>query len=380
MKTLFRAVLCAAFVCGFARASQAQAGAAEPWSFGLAVNGSYEGNALFAASEGEEEFSHSVSANLARGWTLRRGSASLTGSASQFFYRKTTSLNDFRYNAAGSLSHALTRRLMWSGSGAVSSGLARDAELLTDAGLVLPSVSTRSSSSSSMFSYALTRRSQLSWSLSQAGVGFSSGLFRGGTSLTSVLSYGRQVGRSQTIGITQDYARSFSGDESTTIQGVSGTWSGTMTGDWTAHASVGVRPYSVPDEDGNRFTTGISAGVSKPVRPGQTMGVNYDRTVTQTFGVDTGNHLVQSVSGNYSIALTRTLSTSFAGTYSKSHNPLSPDQGLEGQTASASLAYRVTPSLALSISSAMYSRALSGSDRATSYNTGVSLSYGTSWR
>ena len=381
MNTLFRVVLCAAaFTVGFARPSQAQTpGGGEPWSFGMAVNGSYEGNALFAASEGEEEFSHAVSASLGRSWTLRRGSANLTGNASQFFYRKSTSLNDLRFNASGGLSHAITRRLQWSGSSQVSSGLARDSEVLIDAGLVLPSVSTRSSSSSSMFSYALTRRSQLTWSLSQSGVGFSSGVFQGGSSLTSALSWARQVGRSQTIGVTQDYSRTFQGDESTTIQGVAGTWSGTL-GSWTAHSSLGVRPYSVPGEEGNRFTMGISAGVTKPVRPGQTMGVTYDRSVTQTFGVDTGNHLVQSVSGNYSVALTRTLSTSFSGSFSRSHNPLDPERGLEGQTGSGSLTYRVTPSLGVSVSSSVYSRMQRGSERATSYNTSVSLSYGVNWR
>jgi hypothetical protein len=380
MKTLSRAMLCVAFVGGAVTTSQAQtAGGAEPWTFSVGVNGSYEGNALFAASEGEEEFSHSVSANLGRSWTLRRGSANLTGSASQFFYRKSTSLNDFRFNAGGGLTHAITRRLTWSGSSQLSSGLARDSEVLIDAGLVLPSVSTRTSSSSSMFSYALTRRSQLTWSLSQSGVGFSSGAFQGGSSLTSALSWTRQVGRSQTFGVTQDYSRSFQDENSTTIQGLSGTWSGGI-GSWTAHASIGVRPYSVPTEDALRFTTGISAGVTKPVRPGQTVGVTYDRTVTQTFGVDTGNHLVQSVSGNYSIALTRALSTSFSGTYSRSHNPVTPERGLEGQTGSASLSYRVTPSLALSVSSSLYSRMLSGADRATSYNTSVALSYGVSWR
>ena len=380
MKTLSRVVLSAAFGCCFAAVSQAQiAGGAEPWSFGVGVNGSYEGNALFAASEGEEEFSHAVSASLGRAWALRRGSANLTGNASQFFYRKSTSLNDLRFNASGGLTHAITRRLQWSGTSQVSSGLARDSEVLIGAGLVLPSVSTRSSSSSSMFTYALSRQSQLTWSLSQSGVGFSSGAFQGGSSLTSALSWSRQVGRSQTLGVTQDYTRTFQGDQSTTIQGLAGTWSGTV-GSWTAHASLGLRPYSVPGEDGNRFTTGIAAGVTKPVRPGQTMGVTYDRSITQTFGVDAGNHLMQSVSGNYSITLTRLLSTSFSGSYSRSRSPLERERGLEGQTGSASLTYRVTPSLGLSVSSSVYSRMVRGAERATSYNTSVALTYGLTWR
>jgi hypothetical protein len=381
MKLSARVFLCSVCLCLLAPAAHAQTttGSADVWSFNVGLNGSYEGNALFVGPEENEEFSHAVQANLSRNFTLRRGSANLVLSGNQYFYRESTSLNDFRYNVGGGLSHALTRRLQWAGNTNLSSGLARDSEVLTEAGLVLPSVSTRTSSSSSMFSYALSRRSQISWTVSQAGVGFSSGLFQGGSTLSSMVSWSRQVGRSQTLGISQDYGRTFTDAASTSVHGVFGTWSGTV-GTWTAHANVGVRPFSVPEEDGLRFTLGMSAGLTKPVRPGQSMGITYDRTISPTFGIDTGNHLLQAVTGNYTIALTRNVSTAFGGSYSRGSNPVTPDRRVEGQTGTASLTYRMTQQLGLMFATSLYSRKVPDAERATSYNMMTSLTYGFTWR
>jgi hypothetical protein len=379
MKMFVRAILGAALLCGCAGAAAAQTTGGDPWSFNVGVNGSYEGNALFVGPEEDEEFSHSVQANLSRNWTLRRGGANLTASGNQFFYRKSTSLNDFRYNAGGGLSYALTRRLQWSGSSVLTSGLARDAEVLTDLGLVLPSVTTRTSSSSSMFAYALSRRSQVSWTVSQAGVGFSSGLFQGGSTLSSAVSWSRQVGRSQTLGVSQNYGRTFSDEVNTSVHGVFGTWSGTA-GTWTAHTSLGVNPFTVPDEDGLRYSFGMSAGLTKPLRPGQTMGITYDRSITPTFGIDTGNHLLQALTGNYSIALSRNLSTAFGGSYSRGSNPVTPERRITGQTGTASVTYRVTSQLGVMFATSLYSRTLPEAERVTSYNMMPSLTYGLTWR
>jgi hypothetical protein len=383
MKLFARVIMCAACVLSLAPAVHAQTtatgAAGDPWSFSVGLNGAYEGNALFVGPDQEEEFSHSVAANLGRNWVLRRGSAQLGASASQYFYRETTSLNDFRYNVGGSFSHAITRRLTWSLGSNVSSGLARDAEVLIESGVVLPSVETRTSSSSSNLSYALSRRSQLGWSVSQTGVGFSSGLFQGGSTLGSVLSWTHGVGRSQSLGLSYDYSRAFIDDlDTTTVQGLSGTWSG-IVGTWTAHASAGVRPYTVPEESGYRFSFGMNAGLTKPLRPGETIGVNYDRSVTSTFGLDAGNNLVQSLSGNYSRALTRSLGASVSGSYSLSSDPVTELES-RGQTAAASLSYRVTPRLGVSVSTSFYSYTIPASERVSSYNMTTGLTYGFSWR
>ena len=379
MKAVLRAFLGIGFVCGFALSAQAQSasGATNPWTFSTSVAGAYEGNALFVGPEGDEEFSHNVQAGIGRNWTLRRGAVNLFGSANQYFYRKSTSLNDFRYNVGGGASHAVTRRLTWNGSTTMTSGLARDAAVLTTAGLVLPSVETRTSASSSVLAYALSRQQQLNWTVSQSGVGFSSGLFKGGSQLTSVLAWSHQVGKSQAVGISQDYSRTFADGVNTNIYGIFGTWSRTA-GEWTAHTSAGLRPYSIPGE-GYHFTWGLSAGITKPVRPGQVLGITYDRSVTQTYGLSSGNHLLNSVSGSYGFALTRRMFTSFGASYLRSSEPVILDENSTGQTGTASLTYRLGSRVGIGFSSSIYSRTFPATERVTSYNMMTSLTYGTTW-
>ncbi len=354
----------------------------EPWMLFLGVNGSYEGNALFTGStEGSTEFANQVVGTLTRSWKLRRGGASLGVSGNQIFYGETASLNDFRYSATGALSHMITRRLTWSGQGSITSGLARDSKVLSDAGLVLPSGTTRTSSSASVFTYLLTPKAQLSWGLAESGVGFDSAFFRGGgTNLSSTINLSRQVGKSQNIGIIQEYSRTFSDVQSSDVYGVLGSWSIMAGRGWMAFASGGVRPYSLPDNGGYQVSTALAVGVTKPVRPGQIVGVTYSKSIGQTFGLTPTNNLVDSISGNYSAALRRNLSASVSGIYTRGQNPVPPNETVTGEVFQGSLAYRVLQNLAVSIGTAVYSRVEEPSSRVTSTTTFLNVSYVTTWR
>jgi hypothetical protein len=352
----------------------------EPWSFALGANGAYEGNALFTGPSEDKQFSHSLYASLGRSWRLRRGDAQFGLTATQAFYQDTASLNDFRYSLVGGLGHKITRRLTWSGNVSLSSGLARDSQVLTDDGIVLPSTTTaRTSTGASTFSYALTRESNLSWSLTTSGVGFSAAAFNGGTQLTTTGTYSRSVGRSQTVGASVDYSRSFDADLSSDVYGVFGTWSYSTTGGWVVTASGGVRPYSVPTENALRLTSAFAGGVTKPVRRNQTIGVMYSKSVEQTFGVNRANNLVQSVTANYGITLRRNLTASFAGTLAQSQDPQDADLSVLGQVAQGSLSYQVLRNLSISFGSSYYSRGVSSADRVTSTSTSLAVSYNTSW-
>ncbi len=345
----------------------------------MGVNGSYEGNALFTGPDEDSELSHSVGASLGRAWRLRRGAAGMSVSATQPFYQESTSLNDFRYSASGSLTHLITRRLSWSGTGSISSGLARDSDVLNDSGLVLPSDTVRSSGASSSFNYALSSKSQLGWTVSQSGVGFTSVVFQNGTTLTSTLSWTHNVGKSQSLGVTQDYSRMFSEAAPSTVYGVLGTWSIAAGGGWTAYAAAGVRPYSVPGE-GFRASLGLNAGVTKPVRPGQVVGITYSRSIEQSFGLSPGNNLVDNLSGNYSIALRSNLSASVSGILAIAKDPVQPDRFVTGQLGQASLSYRLLQNLALSGGASFYRRKDEIEGRVTSSSTYIGLSYVTTWR
>ncbi len=349
-----------------------------PWTLSLGVGASYETNALFTPLNPIDDYSNRLNGGISRSWRLRRGGASFFGTASQVFYKDVSSLDGLRYDLGGTFSHALTRRLQWAGSGTVSSGLARDARPLTDTGVLLPSVTTRSSSASSAFSYALSRDSQIDWTLAETGVGFASSTLNGGTSVTSTASWTTRVGRSQTIGATQDYSRTFRENDATDIYGFLGTWALT-TGQWTVYASGGLRPYTVPLLDGFRFSGAFAAGVTKPVRQNQTVGISYSHNVEQTFAVAAPTRLLDTVSGNYSIALLTNLTASVSGTYTHGKSTLFPELKTNAQIAGATLDFRPFRHLSISGSATYYSRLEEPIARVTGTTTIVSANYVTSW-
>jgi hypothetical protein len=372
--------VCGVILCTLAHPAYAQeAGKQDPWSMNVSLSGSYEGNALFTGPNGDEEFSHQVQATLGRAWLLKRGSARLSFGGAQPFYNKSTSLNDFTYNVGSGLSFALTRRLAWTGSANLSSGFARDSKELIDAGLVLPSVTVRSGSSSSTFGYLLTRRTTLSWTVNQSGVGFSSVLFSGGSTIGSTVGLSRKISHSQAISVTQQYQWTSVAGTGQGINGVMGTWQGSFGRDWSIHAGGGVSGYRVPAIDDFHASMTMTAGITKPLARGQSLSANYDRGVEQTYGLDAGNHLVDNVTGAYTLELTRNVSTNFSGTYSRGWNPLTPEVKIIGQVGNANISYQMTSKLRVGLGAAIYTRLAPPDGQITSYRMYTSLTYGTTW-
>jgi hypothetical protein len=352
----------------------------DPWSFGVGLNGSYEGNALFTGPEENEEFANQVFATIGRGWALRRGNANVFGNVQQSFFQKSVSLNDFRYTVGGSVNHPITRRLNWNATTMLQSGLARDSQLLTDAGLVLPSVTARTGTTTSTLDYALTKRSSLNWTLSQAGVGFGGGTpFTGGWSVGSVLGWNHLVGRSQAVGVTTDYRRTWDAFPET-IYGVNGTWSLFTPGGWSLTAFGGVRPYTVASLPGYQVTSSYGASFGRPLRPGQAIGVSYSKGVERTFGVDRSNHVLHNLGGNYVFTLPKGIGASVGAGYSRGNSPLTPDIFIIGQTAQASLGFPISRKFNVGFSSFFFTRQEEPAGRVRSYRSLVSLGYNTSWR
>ena len=350
-----------------------------PWSFSLSAGASYEGNALFtAAEEDNTEFAQHVTASLGRTWTLRRGSVGLAARADKPFYDESTGLNDLRYSFNGTLTYAFTPRLTWGASSEFSSSLAQESDVLIDAGLVLPSVTTRSTTSTSSLSYLLTRRSLLSWSFGGTGVDFASALFVAGSSLTSTVTWSHQVGARQSLGVSQEYQRTFAELTRANIVGFFGTWSLAGRGGWTAAASAGVRPYTVPLESGYRLAGAFNASIAKTVRLGQVLSVQYADTIEQTYGLDATNHLVHTLSGSYLMGLGRSVSATFGGSFSRGRNPVT-DAILLGGAGQASIGYRILDNLSLTVGSAVFSRTEQDRPRVVSYSTYVSLMYSGGW-
>jgi hypothetical protein len=353
----------------------------EPWSFSLGVNGSYEGNALFLGPSDDNELSHTVNASIGRSWRLRRGDAQLGATAIQPFYQDSTDLNDFRYSVIGGFGQAITRRLNWSGSFSVSSGLARDSQVLTDAGAVLPSTaSARTSTGSSVFSYALSPKAHVTWMVASSGVGFSSVAFNGGNIVNSAATYTRQVGNAQSLGATAEYVHTFSEDLSSNVYGLLGVWTLSAGRGWTISASAGVRPYDVPSEEGLRSSLALNAGVTKPLRRTQAIGVTYGKSVEQAFGLHESNNLVQTLTANYSMMLHPKVSASISGTLTQAKDPLNTDSSSIGQVAAGSIGYRILHNLGMSFGSSFYRRKIGSTEGSTSSTTYVSLTYNTTFR
>ena len=116
------------------------------------------------------------------------------------------------------------------------------------------------------------------------------------------------------------------------------------------------------------------------MRPGQVVGVMYSRTIEQAFGLSSANNLVDNVSGNYTVALRRNLTSTFSGTFTFAKDPLQPDRHVTGQVAQVALAYRFLEHLSLSGGTAVYSRVSDTEGRVTSTSTYLGLNYVTTWR
>jgi hypothetical protein len=298
----------------------------------------------------------------------------------QSFFQRSVSLNDFHYTVGGSINHPITRRLNWNATTNMQSGLARDSQLLTDAGLVLPSVTARTGTSTSTFDYAMSRRSTLSWTMTQAGAGFGGGApFTGGWAVGSVLGWSHLVGKSQTLGVTSDYRRTWDAFPET-IYGFMGTWSMFAPGGWMATAFGGVRPYTVRNLPNMQLTSTYGASFAKPLRPGQAIGVSYSKGVERTFGVDRSNHVLHNAGGNYNFTLPKGIGVSFGGGYSRGNNPLTPNITTIGETAQASIGFPISRKFNVGFSSSWYSRQEGPTPAVTSYRSLVSLAYNTSWR
>jgi hypothetical protein len=181
---------------------------AEPWSLSFGAGEVYDSNLNFSpgtGSGGAGEFGSQIYAGGSRTWTGRRGGGSLNGNAADSFYSHATDFNAFTYGVGASGSYQVTRRLTWTANDTLSSAYAQDTTLLTNAGLLLPKIIVRTNSATSAFSYALSPKSQIIWGLTTTAVGFASPQFAGATNVGTNFNFSRQLGTSQTLGISYDY-------------------------------------------------------------------------------------------------------------------------------------------------------------------------------
>ena len=360
--------------------TEEQRGAADtkPWSFSTSLAGSYNSNPMFTDGEAEADTATRAGVAVGRNWTMRRGDARLSVNFSRPFYHESTQLSELAYNVGGGVNYSLTKRLDWTFGSNVTSSLAQDAKIITDAGVLLPSVQATTGTVSTGLSYALNPRDTLSWSFSQQGVGFESTLFRGGQSIGTTVNLMRQVTRDNSLGVESTYSRSFTGEGTTQVQSYTGVWRSSIGESWTFFAKGGIRPYTIPGQAGWAVSPAVSAGISRIVREGQSVNVTYDRTIEQAFGLDR-THLVQTGAVTYSFAFNRRISGDFGGSYAYGTYPLLPDLKLIGELANAALSYRLISNIGMSLSGSYYRRTFRPDPPVSSWTVSFGVVYGNNW-
>jgi hypothetical protein len=360
--------------------------AAEPWSLTAGVNETYEDNVQLTA-EGTGSLGTAIHGGLARNWAVDRGRGNvrLSGDASQTFYRDVSGLDQFTYSANLGVNYAITRRLAWTLGDSVNQGYAQDATVLTDQGVVLPKVTTFTNAASTQLAYELSPRSQMQWALSTQRVLFETSDFASGSSFTTRLSYSHQIGRVQRVGISQDFTRwttpgttDTAGTTETNLA-LQATWQRPIGRDSGVTAAAGIQPYTASGTSGYNFSPTATVALNTHVRLTDIVSLSYSHLIEQAFGF---GHTYQSdnLSASYGVTLTRKLGADFAGSFGRSRDPIDPEIGFNGQTASASMKYALLRSLALSGSYSLFSRTEKPSPKVTSSRVLVSLTYGTTWR
>jgi hypothetical protein len=364
----------------FVQTAATAPGTSEPWSLSAGVDGTYEDNVQLT-SEGSGSLGSVIHGGLGRNWAVGRGRGDvrLNGDASQTFYRDVQGLNQFNYGGNIAINYAITRRLAWTLGDSVRQGYAQDAALLIDQGVVLPKVLTLTNVATTQLAYELSPRSQLQWGLSTQRAAFTASNFADGSQFETRLSYSHQVGRNQRIGILQDYQRSTTEGTTETHLSLQGTWQRPIGRDSGVTASGGIQPYTLSGVSGFNFAPTFTAAINTHVRQTDTVSLSYARTIEQAFGF---GHTYEShnVSASYALSLTRKLGLDLGGNYGRSRDPIDPEIGFTGKTASAALKYAVSRDLMVSGSYNLFSRTEQPTAAVTSSRMLVSLTYGKTWR
>jgi hypothetical protein len=379
IKRLLLAWICAMLVAATAT-PQTETTAAEPWSAQVGVTETYESNVQLT-SQGGGSLGSLVQGSLNRDWALHRGDLRMGGNLGRGFYREFPSLNYLFYGGSAALSYAITRRLSWTLNDTVSSSYAQDATLLTEAGVVLPKVQTRTYAGSNQFAYALSPSSQIQWGVSASRVAFDSSSFADGSSVGTRLSYSHQVGKSQFIGIAGDYQRQMTLGTVTNIQDLLGTWQRPIGKESGVSVAAGVQAFTLPGVSGYRFSPTGSASVHTRVRRNDTLALSYSNTVQQAFGY--GRYLENNnITGSYGLTVSPTFGVDFGYTYGQGSSPLPTAQDLKliGQTATVNIRYTVMRNLRVTGGYSHFTYIDQPSPTVTSYRLTFGLFYVATWR
>jgi hypothetical protein len=378
-----RLVLSCGLTLFLATGARAQAPApAEPWSLSLGAGEIYDSNLNFApgtGSGGRGEFGSQLYAGGSRTWTGRRSNVGVNGTAADSFYNHASSVSAFTYGLGASASYEVTRRLSWTANDTLSSAYAQDTTLLTNAGLILPKIIVRTNSATNAFSYALSPKSRIVWGLSTTAIGFASPQFAGATNVGTNLNFSRQLGTSQTLGISYDYQITNSSGVMGTVQALQGLWRRSIGQSMTIAVTGGVRPYTLPGLPGYRISPAVNASLSVPLGRVQSFVVSFDEGVETAIG-GIGTHETQGIFATYTLKASGRLILDLSGNYVRGIYPQIPGRHLDGRLATADVSYRVMNNLGVVVGGGYYLRSDTPGTPTRAYRASLSMAYRTAWR
>lgn len=334
-----------------ARAQSPESGKASPkggpagiWSLTLRLNQSWDSNVRFVAVEPESVFMNRLGAGLSRTWRGERGQLLISADGEGSVYHGASDLNRINYGGSLSGSHRASSRLEMSVVGGFSSAYGRDASVLVESGLLLPTTVIHTTTAGAGLAYRVSPGSTLTGRADFSRVDFREGDLQDGSSLAATTTWSRALGSQDTLSLSHVYQHTTSGDQTGRTHTLTAGWQRVLGRRLRFGGSVGVLRMSSENAAAKIRPQG-GASLSARFRKSN-VSAQYGRTVSQAFGFGR-DRLADLVSANYELEATRRLRLQASWSLSRSRDPFDPEFRLDATTGTAGWALEVARGLSL---------------------------------
>jgi hypothetical protein len=267
---------------------------------------------------------------------------------------------------------------LWEVGDTLTSSYAQDTTVLRDSGLLPPKLLTRLNTASSALRYDLSPRSQIRWLLTEQDVSFVSSQFRAASTFTTGVNVARQLSRSQTVGVTEEYQRTATRGGTGVQDSLLGTWQRTIGKNATVTATGGIRLYTLYGGTGFHSAPGGSIAFTARLRHDDSLGLRYERLIEQALGDAT--HFGDEVWAGYVLSLSNRLAIEASGNYDRGTFPLDPNHQRNAQTGTIATRFTLVRNLAVGVAYGLYTRVDTPTPAVSGYRATMSLIYGQTWR
>jgi hypothetical protein len=266
-----------------APADTTTAGRPRPWLLSLRLSEAWDSNAPFEPGVSDESsFLDDAGASLRYLRRGRRVDVSFGADASGQRYRGLRDEEQFSYGGSGGLTARLSPRATLTAAVLHGRSYARRTALLTDSGLLLPLVATRSTSGGLGASVEVTSRTRWSMDARYERADFDGEALLGGSQFGLSTQLARRLGSRQRVGVIYSFARAPNLDRSShTLQAA---WSSNLTPRWLLSLGGGASRVNGEVAGGGATVTATGSVGLTASFPRTTLDLRYARGVSQAFG------------------------------------------------------------------------------------------------